>query len=109
MVKTLIKVQIPDGYELACDEMRIPQEGEYFLNMFGKPVKALFDIKTNKRVILKKIWQPEVGKYYKFWNNESDTPVVVLTLFTMSKGVYVTTGGLHWDNCEPINPEELGK
>lgn len=31
MSEAFVKVQIPDGWELACDEMRPPKQGEFYL------------------------------------------------------------------------------
>ena len=45
MPKVSVLVEIPEGYELACDEMRPPKAGEYFFD--GEEVRQWDDELTN--------------------------------------------------------------
>lgn len=57
-----VKVQIPDGWELACDEMRCPKNGEWFLSHSGDPEQANIDFFNSRFPILRKWKQPEFLK-----------------------------------------------
>ena len=35
MPKVSVLVEIPEGYELACENLRVPKPGEYFVNSYG--------------------------------------------------------------------------
>jgi hypothetical protein len=110
MKEVMVKVKIPEGYELAHEEVRKPKRGELFLGLSDNACIAEFDYSTNKYPILKKAWQPEKGKLYKFWKNESLGVHYGLFRGMTSDGDYfVSDDNISWDNCAPIDPEELGK
>ena len=107
-MKVQVTVNIPEGYELACDEVRAPKKGEYYQNVFGELVCAESDHARYDVVVLKKAWQPEKGKFYKFWDTDSND-FVLRKFVCMDCGYHVDCNSKCWDNCAPINPEELGK
>jgi hypothetical protein len=114
MKKVQVTINIPEGYELACDEMRAPRRGEPFLDPQGEPVVATFDYSETKYPILKKAWQPEEGMYYKFWDKDQqefteEKPSLARFIRMNKNGGYVDEHRDCWQYCAPINPEELGK
>jgi len=68
----------------------------------------MFNYSVNKYPILKKVWQPEEGKYYKFWSIGYNDPVVAL-FKGMEYGMYVTKDGLRCYKCTSLDSEEIGK
>jgi len=63
-----------------------------------------------KYPILKKAWQPEEGKYYKFWNAwDNESRGVIRRFAGMQCGMYLDNTASRWVKCAPIDPEELGK
>jgi hypothetical protein len=54
--KVSVKVEIPDGWELACDEVRQPLAGEHFINLFGSVVYQSHHC-GDIRIIVRKSWQ----------------------------------------------------
>jgi hypothetical protein len=109
-MKVQVTVEIPEGYELACNEMRAPKKGELYLGSFSKPSESHLDFdETSARVILKKAWQPEAGKLYRFWHSGYKNIAQLRTFREMRGALYVSRGGHEWDSCEAIDPEELGK
>jgi len=48
-----VKVQIPDGWELACDEWRLPKAGEFYLAK-DLVIEANYDL-SQKHIIVRKI------------------------------------------------------
>jgi len=108
MKEVMVKVKIPEGYELAYEEVRKPKRGELFLGLSDNACIAEFDYSTNKYPILKKAWQPEEGKYYKFWDIDSND-FVLRKFVCMDCGYYVDCNSKCWDNCAPLDSEELGE
>lgn len=56
MTKVQVWVEIPDGFELACDMLRIPIEGEQFVANDGK-VSIAHDDHALPRVIVRPTWK----------------------------------------------------
>lgn len=58
MAKAMVAVEIPDGWELACDEMRVPHYGDHYLAAggigFAVPGGA---VSCFPRVIVRRVWQ----------------------------------------------------
>lgn len=53
-----VAVKIPEGYELACREMRAPTQNEWFIDRNGNIAQLIVDNwESGPRVILKKKWQ----------------------------------------------------
>lgn len=63
MAEALVKVQIPDGWELACDEMRVPYDGEFCIlgkPQPGMPSGAVMEVAESggfPRVIVRRKWE----------------------------------------------------
>ena len=53
-----VNVEIPDGWELACDEMRAPLDGEHYMNLRNGVNKA-FCVTSDygPRIIVRKAWE----------------------------------------------------
>lgn len=64
-VEVINKVVIPKGYKLAEPLMRTLREGDLYLSISGSVNTATCKLSA-KYVILEKVWEPEVGKYYMF-------------------------------------------
>jgi len=109
-MKVQVTIEIPDGYELACDEMRTPKEGEIFIASDGSITKCAYEhgIFLYRIILKKKACQPEAGKVYMFWD---DFGVVTPAIFVgMSEdGEYITADRCSWDNCGPLTDEEIGR
>ena len=56
-MKTQVYVQIPDGYELACDYMRFPKPGESVLSSSGNVI-AIHDADLTAMGLLRVIVRP---------------------------------------------------
>ena len=62
MTVASVKVQIPDGYELACDEVRLPKCGESYVSPCGNVYTAQGDGRLNLSVIVRPIEKPVDAK-----------------------------------------------
>lgn len=56
-MKVQVWVDIPDGYELACDEMRVPKTGELFISAYKMKVLTSCAEIDDPRVIVRPAWQ----------------------------------------------------
>ena len=56
MIRAQVWVKIPNRYELACDELRAPKKGEWYLDLSGKPYQADHSF-TIPYIIVRPIWQ----------------------------------------------------
>ena len=55
---TTVQVEIPDGWELACDEIREPRQGEHYMSPSGVILCASDDYRFGeRRVIVRESWQ----------------------------------------------------
>jgi hypothetical protein len=52
-----VKIQIPDNMELACDEVRAVQPGEYFLDVDGVVMLSRYSSQW-KHPIVREAWKP---------------------------------------------------
>lgn len=57
MPRTQIEIDIPDGYELACDHMRHPKAGDWFLDSTDLSVVQSPCDRVGLRVIVRPAWQ----------------------------------------------------
>lgn len=60
MPEVSVKVNIPEGYELACDHVRKPLKGEMFVstdNDNATPQVAQWDYKYASCIIIRRAWQ----------------------------------------------------
>ena len=60
MSEATVRVQIPKGFELACDEMRRPLPGEWYLTTRGAVERAIGLSCDHDRVIVRpiEVWTP---------------------------------------------------
>lgn len=56
-MKVQVTVDIPDGYELACEEMRAPKQGELFFYAGGVSVATFAFDESSTRIIVRPAWQ----------------------------------------------------
>jgi hypothetical protein len=57
MNRVQVWVNIPEGYELACDEMRLPKDGEMYVVDGGCVCVAEYDWQHLHRLIVRPTWQ----------------------------------------------------
>ena len=60
MTEATVRVQIPDGFELACDFMRRPLPGEWYLTKRNTVERSILVGCYHDRVIVRpiEVWQP---------------------------------------------------
>ena len=117
MNKTTVKMEItlPHGYELAEPVMRKVTQGESYLHLDTGEVCIKTKVGKTRYAypILRKKWQPEVGKWYHFsdYENQVGTNTASLLKFThMVGGLYAESGGHTWRYCWPVSDSvEIGK
>jgi len=56
-MKVQVWVDIPDGYELACAEMRPPNDREMFISERGYVERFNKGVKLGPRIIIRPAWQ----------------------------------------------------
>lgn len=57
-MQVMVKVEIPDGWELAYDEMRLPLKGEMFITSNGSLAECASDYEGGEvRVIVRPAWK----------------------------------------------------
>jgi len=58
MTRVQVWVETPDGYELACDEMRPPKCGEHYMSAFDRAgVSVANRDASDPRIIVRPTWQ----------------------------------------------------
>ena len=57
MTTVSVKVEIPDGWELACDHVRPVKPGEFWINYAGAVVGPCEEALNCSRVIVRNAWQ----------------------------------------------------
>lgn len=123
MFKTQILIEIPDGYELAENEMRTPRVGELYLMPNGRCNKSSINLENDKYPILKKKWQwpswlkayciamDKSGKWYGYrsdpytsseiWRNQDNSPCLILDPELVDIELPTCTD---WTKSKIINP-----
>ena len=52
MTIVTVQVEIPEGWELACDVLREPERGEHYLNLFGYVCEKTSELSAGRRPIV---------------------------------------------------------
>ena len=106
-------IKVPEGYEVKGFDY--PCAGDYVLLPSGEPFEVSKDDYTYHcgGIILEKVWEPEVGKYYEF-ADFADFPTSILRKYIGSAYAQNTTPqyldekGECWTYIRPFEGE-LGK
>lgn len=110
------EIEIPDGYELAEPMMRKAVYGDTILASNGKAETWLCsDSSFEKYPILRKPWQPTVGKWYMFSDYHENVgscscPIGRLTAYNPAWEQPYRALGSRYSYCWPVpNEVELGE
>jgi hypothetical protein len=106
MNEVMVRVQIPDGFELACDEMRRPLPGEWYLTTRGAVERAIGLSCDHDRVIVRPIekWNPPewmkpgwiAMDEDKIWLWHENEPVECQDWWSSCKGPHFDLSNVNW-------------
>ena len=112
-VKEKVEVEIPEGFELADEWMRPVHTGEWYLDIFSMLHKwTLPAPSSGSYAILRKVWEPEVGKVYLFSDYEDRVGSLNGDLLEYDgrtdAGSYLADD-FTWKFCWPVPIHRLGE
>ncbi len=106
-------IKVPEGYEVKG--FNYPCAGDYVLLPSGEPFEVSKDDYTYHcgGIILEKVWEPEIGKYYEF-SGYADFPTPIIRKYVGNpseneKYKYEDEIGESWRYIRPVQEELLGK
>ncbi len=102
-------IKAPEGFKIRGFEM--PVEGDYVLSCCGEAMQVTSDDHAYHccGIILERVWEPEIGKYYEFSDDENFNYSAIRKFsdFTRDSDVYnfMDTGSICWIYVRPVNGE----